>query len=74
MQLRQFLKVGYEDTKTWMNQRLASMKSGISNRAAIAIAEEWQSGIAPDFTNLNKGIVEIKAANLAKLYARWHIP
>jgi hypothetical protein len=57
-----------------MNQRLASMKSGISNRAAIAIAEEWQSGIAPDFTNLNKGIVEIKAANLAKHYARWHIP
>ncbi len=50
------------------------MKSGISNRAAIAIAEEWQSGIAPDFTNLNKGIVEIKAANLAKHYARWHIP
>ncbi len=50
------------------------MKSGISNWAATALVGEWQSGLSPDLTNLDKGIAEIKATNLAKHYTRWHVP
>ncbi len=71
---RQFHKVGYEDAKTWMERRVAAMKSGVSNWAATAIAGEWQSSLSPDLTDLNEGIAEIKAANLARHYARWHVP
>jgi hypothetical protein len=71
---RQFHKVGYEDAKTWMERRLAAMKSGVPNWAATAIAGEWQSGLTPNLTNLDNGIAEIKAANLAKHYAHWHVP
>ncbi len=38
-QLRQFHKVGYEDAKTWMERRLAGMKSGVPNWAATTIEE-----------------------------------
>jgi hypothetical protein len=71
---RQFHKVGYEDTKTWMERRLAVMKSGVPNWAATDIAGEWQSGLSPDLTDLNKGIAEIKAANLVWHNACWHVP
>jgi hypothetical protein len=71
---RQFHKVGYEETNTWMERRLAAMKSGVPNWAATAIAGEWQSGLSPDLTNLDEGIAEIKAAILARHYARWHVP
>jgi hypothetical protein len=37
---KQYSKVGYEDVKTWMERRLAGMKSGIPNWAAIAMATE----------------------------------
>ncbi len=50
------------------------MKSGVPNWAATAIAGEWQSGLSPDLTDLDKGIAEIKAANLERQYARWHVP
>jgi hypothetical protein len=50
------------------------MKSGVPNWAATAIAGEWQSSLSPDLTDLNKGIAEIKATNLARHYARWHVP
>ncbi len=36
----QYSKVGYEDTKTWMERRLAGMKSGIPNWATTAMATE----------------------------------
>jgi hypothetical protein len=71
---RQFHKVGYEDAKTWMERRLAAMKSGAPNWAATAIAGEWQSGLPPNLTDLDNGIAEIKAANLVRHYARWHVP
>ncbi len=72
--IRQFHKVGYKDTNTWMERRLAAMKSSVSNCAAAALAGEWQSGLSLDLTNLDKGIAEIKATNLARHYTRWHIP
>jgi hypothetical protein len=72
--IRQFHKVGYKDAKTWMERRLASIKSSVPNWAATALAGEWQSGLSPDLTNLDKGIAEIKATNLARHYTRRHIP
>jgi hypothetical protein len=57
-----------------MERRLAAMKSRVPNWAATEIAGEWQSGLSPDLTDLDKGIVEIKAANLARHYACWHVP
>ncbi len=49
------------------------MKSGVPNWAATTLAGEWQSSLSPDLTNLDKGIAEIKAANLARQYTCWHI-
>jgi hypothetical protein len=72
--IRQFHKIGYEDAKTWMERRLAAMKSNVPNWAATALAGEWQSRLSPDLTNLNKGIAEIEATNLARHYTHWHIP
>ena len=74
LQLRQFHKVGYEDAKTWMERRLAGMKSGVPNWAATTIATEWAGGLEGDITDLDRGIAEIEAVNLAKHYERWHVP
>ncbi len=49
------------------------MKSSIPNWAATALAEEWQSSLSPDLTDLDKGIAEIEATNLARHYTRWHV-
>jgi hypothetical protein len=72
--IRQFHKVGYEEAKTWMERRLAAMKSGVPNWATTALAGEWQTGLSPDLTDLNKGIAEIEATNLVRHYTRWHVP
>jgi hypothetical protein len=72
--IRQFHKVGYEDAKTWMERRLAAMKSGVPNWAATALAGEWQRGLSLDLTNLDEGIAEIEATNLARHYTHWHVP
>jgi hypothetical protein len=50
------------------------MKSGVPNWAATAITGEWQHGLVADLTDLDKGIAEIKASNLAKHYEMWHVP
>ncbi len=50
------------------------MKSGVPNWAATTMAGEWVQGLEPDITDLDEGIAEIKAANLAKHYDRWHVP
>ncbi len=39
-QMRQYHKVGYKDAKTWMERRLAGMKSGVPNWVATALAGE----------------------------------
>ncbi len=66
--------VGYEDAKMWMERRLARMKSGVPDWAATTMAGEWALSLEPDITDLDKGIAEIEAANLAKHYKRWHVP
>jgi hypothetical protein len=53
-----YSKLGNEDAKTWMERRLAGMRSGIPNWAATVIGEEWQGSLTPDLTNLDKGIAE----------------
>jgi hypothetical protein len=70
----QFHIARYKDATTWMERRLAVMKSGVPNWAATALAGEWQSGLSPDLTNLDEGTAEIKATNLARHYIRWHVP
>jgi hypothetical protein len=38
--VKQYKKVGYEDAKTWMERRLANMKSGVPNWAATDLASQ----------------------------------
>ena len=37
--LKQYRKVGLEDAKSWMEQRLANLQSGIPNSAAAKLAD-----------------------------------
>ncbi len=46
------------------------MKSSVPNWSATTLAGEWQSGLSLDLTNLDEGIVEIKATNLARHFTR----
>ncbi len=49
------------------------MRSGVPNWAATTIAGEWQSGLTPDFIDLDEGFAEFEAANLARHYKHWHV-
>jgi hypothetical protein len=72
--LKQFRKVGYEDTKTWMERRLAGMKNGVPAADAACLSREWASSVNEDILRgMDPGIADIEAANLAKQYARWHV-
>jgi hypothetical protein len=57
-----------------MERRLAGMKSGVPNWVATTLAGEWSENLGDDIANLDRGIAEIEAANLAKHYNRWHVP
>jgi hypothetical protein len=57
-----------------MERRLAGMKSGVPNWVATALAGEWVGNLRNDIKDLDRGIAEIEAANLAKHYAWWHVP
>jgi hypothetical protein len=74
LRLQQYHKVGYEDAKTWMERRLAEMKSGVPNWVATALAGEWAGNLGNNITDLDRGIAKIEAANLAKHYEWWHVP
>jgi len=39
--LHQFRKVGFEDAKSWMERRLANLRSGIPNSVATQLASGW---------------------------------
>jgi hypothetical protein len=57
-----------------MERRLVGMKSGIPNWVATAMAGEWARGLGDDIMDLDRGIAEIEAVNLAKHYKWWHVP
>jgi hypothetical protein len=38
--VKQYKKIGYKDAKTWMECRLANMKSGVSNWTAMDLASQ----------------------------------
>jgi hypothetical protein len=73
--LKQFSKVGFEEAKTWMERRLAGMKNGIPAADAASLSQGWLSSVDSNtLLGMDPGIAAIEAANLAKQYARWHVP
>jgi hypothetical protein len=54
-----------------MERRLANMKSGVPNWAAVDLSSQWCEGLRQN--NLDERIAEIKVINLANHYNRWHI-
>ena len=71
--LNQYRKVGFEDAKSWMERRLAKLRSGIPNSVATQLASGWAHQLSPEFGDLDKRIAEIEASNLARHYARTHV-
>jgi len=68
----QYMKVGLEDAKEWMERRLSKFKSGIPKKDAARLASDWQEGF--NQTDIDHRIIEIEAAQIAKQYERWHVP
>jgi hypothetical protein len=69
--VKQYKKVGYKDAKMWMEHRLANMKLGVPNRAAMDLASQWCDGLK--LHDLDETIAEIESINLANQYNRWHV-
>ena len=46
--LHQFRKVGFEDAKSWMERRLANLRSGIPNSVATQLASGWARQLSPE--------------------------
>jgi hypothetical protein len=72
--LKQFRKVGLEDARTWMECRLACMRSGIPNLVATEIASIWAQQLNPSLGDLDECFTDIEATNLARHYTRTHMP
>jgi hypothetical protein len=72
IKVKQYKKVGYKDAKTWMERRLANMKSGVPNWAATDLASQWSKGLRKN--DLDEKIAKIESINLANQYNRWHVP
>ena len=73
--IRQFHKVGYKDAKTWM-ERINSneVRRSQLGRHRVGGRMAKQPLPRPYVTDLNKGVAEIKATNLARHYTCWHVP
>jgi hypothetical protein len=72
--LKQFRKVGLEDAKTWMERRLACMRSGILNLVATELASTWAQQLNPSLGDLDEHIADIEATNLSQHYTWTHMP
>jgi hypothetical protein len=72
--LEQFRKVGLEDAKTWMEHRLACIRSGIPNLVATEMASTWAQQLNPSLGDLDECIADIQATNLAQHYTWTHVP
>jgi hypothetical protein len=46
--LSQYMKVGFEDAKSWMERRLAKLRSGIPNSVATQLASGWAQQLSPE--------------------------
>jgi hypothetical protein len=71
IKVKQYKKVGYKDAKTWMERRLANMKSGVPTWDATDLASQWCEGLKCH--DLDKTITEIESINLANQYNQWHV-
>jgi hypothetical protein len=69
--VKQYKKLGYKDAKTWMEHRLANMKSGVPNWAATDLASQWCDGLKRH--DFDRTIAEIESIYLANQYNHWHI-
>jgi hypothetical protein len=59
--------------KSWMERRLANLRSGIPNSAATKLADGWAQQLSPALGDLDERIAKIEAANLARHYTRTHV-
>ena len=73
--LKQFRQIGFEDAESWMEQRLARMRTGIPNSVAVAteMASNWAHQLNLSLGDLDKRIAEIEATNLAHHYTLTHV-
>jgi hypothetical protein len=71
--LNQYRKVEIEGAKSWMERRLANLRSGIPNSAATKLADGWAQKLSPALGDLDERIAKIEANNLARHYTRTHI-
>jgi hypothetical protein len=74
LEIQQFRKVGLEDAKTWMERRLARMRSGIPNSVATEMTSTWAQQLNPSLGDLDERIANIEATNLAQNYTQTHMP
>ncbi len=72
--LKQIRKVGLEDAKTWMERRHRCMRSGIPKLVAMEMASTWAQQLNLSLGDLDEGITDIEATNLAQHYTRTHVP
>ena len=71
--LKQYRKVGLEDAKSWMEWRLANLRSGIPNSAATKLSDGWDQQLSPALGDLDEHIAKIEATNLDGHYIRTHV-
>ena len=69
--LKHYTKVAYAEATNWMTRRL--VRGGqISFKDAEGLAETWAEGAT--LSDIDPKIMEIEATNMAKQWARWHVP
>jgi hypothetical protein len=67
-------KVGLEEAKAWIEQRLAAMKNGVPKADAAELARDWLSSLEHNKpSGLDPRIAKIEAIDLAKQYTRGHV-
>ena len=68
---KQYMKVGFIEAKSWMERRLSNMKYGIMKEEVNKLANGWT--LQREEYELDRRIVEIEAAEIAKRWHRYHV-
>ena len=68
-----YRRLTYKEVQEKMERKLANFKKGLIPREErLRMADEFASG--EDLERLDDTILEIEAAEMAKRYARYHVP